>query len=160
MLIAERSVGIWLALVQFLFALTWTVYVIFLPQLAEAAGISRTQVIFILMLDQVIFALVDFAMGFAADRVSRVFGRLGRMVVVLTLVSCLAFLALPFVATAGAAVFLTFTVVWSVTSSALRAPPLMLLGRYAAKPSVPWLASLALFGMWSPAPSRHTSPSR
>jgi hypothetical protein len=123
------------------------VYVIFLPQLAEAAGIPRTQVIFILMLDQVIFALVDFAMGFAADRVARTFGRLGPLVVLLTLTSCLAFLLLPFVAPAGAAAFLAFTVLWSVTSSALRAPPLMLLGKYAAQPAVPWLAGLSLFGL-------------
>lgn len=144
---SNRSVGIWLALVQLFFTLTWTVYVIFLPQLAEAAGISRSQVIFILMLDQVIFALVDFSMGFAADRVARVFGRLGKVVVLLTLVSCLAFLLLPFAAPAGAAVFLALTVLWSVTSSALRAPPLMLLGKYAARPAVPWLAALSLFGI-------------
>ena len=147
---SARSVGLWLALVQFFFTLTWTVYVIFLPQLAEAAGISRSQVIFILMLDQIIFALVDFAMGFAADRVARVFGRLGRMVVLLTLVSCLAFLLLPIVTLAApgnAAVFLALTVLWSVTSSALRAPPLMLLGKYAARPAVPWLAGLSLFGI-------------
>ena len=144
---SNRSVGLWLALVQFFFTLTWTVYVIFLPQLAEAAGISRSQVIFILMLDQVIFALIDFSMGFAADRVARVFGRLAKMVVLLTLVSCLAFLLLPFAAPAGAAVFLALTVIWSVTSSALRAPPLMLLGKYAARPAVPWLASLSLFGI-------------
>jgi hypothetical protein len=144
---AQRSVGIWLALVQFFFALTWTVYVIFLPQLAEAAGIPRGKVIFILMLDQAIFALADFAMGFAADRVSRVFGRLGRLVVLLTLLSCLAFLLLPFSAAAGAPLFLALIVLWSVTSSALRAPPLMLLGKYAARPAVPWLSALSLFGL-------------
>jgi len=144
---AHRSVGIWLALVQFFFTLTWTVYVIFLPQLAEAAGIPRSKVIFILMPDQAIFAVADFAMGFAADRMARVFGRLGRVVVLLTLVSCLAFLLLPFSAGAGAPLFLALIVLWAVTSSALRAPPLMLLGKYAARPSVPWLSALSLFGL-------------
>ena len=38
------------------------------------------------------------------------------------------------------------TVVWTVTSSALRAPPLMLLGKYAAKPAIPYLSSLAMLG--------------
>jgi hypothetical protein len=34
-----------------------------------------------------------------------------------------------------------------VTSSALRAPPLMLLGKYAARPAIPYLASLATLGV-------------
>lgn len=46
----------------------------------------------------------------------------------------------------GPLVFLAFTLVWTITSSALRAPPLMLLGKYAAKPSIPYLSSLAMLG--------------
>ena len=34
-----------------------------------------------------------------------------------------------------------------MTSSALRAPPLMLLGKYAAKPSIPFLSALAMLGL-------------
>ena len=60
--------------------------------------------------------------------------------------SCVAFLALPFVAVAGAPLLLAVTCVWTVTSSALRAPPLMLLGKYAAKPAIPYLSSLAMLG--------------
>jgi hypothetical protein len=37
-------------------------------------------------------------------------------------------------------------VIWAVTSSALRAPPLTLLGKYRAEPSVPFLAALAMLG--------------
>jgi len=37
-------------------------------------------------------------------------------------------------------------VVWSIASSALRAPPLTLLGKYRAKPQVPFLAALAMLG--------------
>ena len=42
---------------------------------------------------------------------------------------------------------LALIIVWAVTSSALRAPPLMLLGKYAARPAIPYLASLALAGL-------------
>ena len=143
-----HRVGLYLALVQFLFATTWTVYVIFLPKLAAQVGIGKPVVIFILMMDQVIFAFMDYAAGTMADKVSRVIGRLGRIMVAVTVISCLAFMLLPLVAPQGVAwLFIALTIVWSATSSALRAPPLVLLGKYAAKPAVPWLAALSLFGL-------------
>lgn len=142
------SVGVYLAVVQFFFTVTWTVYVIFLPKLATQAGIAKSAIPYILLLDQVIFAFMDFAMGVAADRVSNVLGRLGHIVLGVTLFSCLAFLLLPFAAPQGMAwLFLLLTILWAASSSVLRAPPLMLLGKYAAKPQVPWLSSLALFGL-------------
>lgn len=145
-----HKVGITLALIQLFFTLTWTVYVIFLPQLAAQVGIAKEMVLVILMMDQLIFLVADTAMGVIADKSVRVFGRLGRWVVLVTLVSCLAFLLLPLVASQGKAaqwLFLAFTVTWSITSSALRAPPLVLLGKYAALPAIPWLASLSFFGL-------------
>src|SRR5262249_27308775 len=42
--------------------------------------------------------------------------------------------------------FVALIVVWAITSSALRAPPLLLLGKYAAKPKIPFLAALAMLG--------------
>jgi hypothetical protein len=54
---------------------------------------------------------------------------------------------MPLVAPAGALAFIAVTTLWTITSSALRAPPLMLLGRYAAKPSLPYLSSLAMLGL-------------
>ena len=87
-------------------------------------------------------------MGVMADRVSRTLGRLGHVILGVTLVSCLAFLLLPLAAPQGAAwLFLSLTVLWTASSSALRAPPLMLLGKYAAQPQVPWLSALSLFGL-------------
>lgn len=143
-----HSVGVYLAVVQFVFTLTWTVYVIFLPKLAAQAGIPKQWVVYILLLDQLVFVLVDFAMGLAADRVSRVLGKLGYVMLGVTLVSCAAFVLLPFAAPQGAAwAFLALTVLWAVTSSALRAPPLVLIGKYAAAPAVPWLSALSLFGL-------------
>ena len=143
-----HRVGIYLAVIQFFFALSWTVYVIFLPQLAAKVGIPKHAVIYVLMLDQIIFVLADYAMGVASDRAVRVVGRLGRVVLAITLLSCAAFLALPLVAPSGSApLFLGIVVLWSVTSSALRAPPLTLVGRHAAKPQLPWLVGLSMLGL-------------
>ena len=56
--------------------------------------------------------------------------------------------ALPFIAKAdGAMTFCALVVVWAITSSALRAPPLMLLGKYAARPAIQNLDSLAMLGI-------------
>ena len=63
-----------------------------------------------------------------------------------TALSCAAFLVMPLIARLGAPALLAAIVVWTVTSSALRAPPLMLLGKYAAKPAIPLLAALAMLG--------------
>lgn len=143
-----NGVGAYLVLLQFFFTLTWTVYVIFLPRLAAQVGIRPQAVIAILMLDQAIFALTDWLMGRFADRWSQTMGRLSRVVAIVTAVSCVAFLLLPLVAPTGSdALFLGLTILWSATSSALRAPPLALLGKYAPSGAVPWLASLSMFGL-------------
>ncbi len=143
---ASQRFGWYLAVLQLFFTLCWTVYAIYLPKLAATAGIAPGAVILLLMLDQAIFTVCDFATGIAADKVTRVIGRLGVWVAAATALSCAAFIALPFVAAAGAPLLIAVTVVWTVTSSALRAPPLMLLGKYAAKPSIPFLSSLAMLG--------------
>jgi hypothetical protein len=141
-------VGIYFAAVQFLFVTCWTVYVIFLPQLAAQAGIEKKWVIYILMADQAIFTLMDFSLGVAADRVQRVLGRLGRLLVILTAVSCAAFLLLPLAAPSGSPLlFLALIAIWAVTSSALRAPPMALLGKYVPAPKLPWVSTLTLLGM-------------
>jgi hypothetical protein len=144
-----HAAGLYLAVLQLVFALGWTIYAFYLPQLAVAAGISRSSVIYILMLDQAIFTISDFAVGVATDRVSQVLGRVGHWVAAVTLLSCAAFVGLPFIAKAGVGPtpFLALVVLWAVTSSALRAPPLMLLGKYAEWPALPYLASLATLGV-------------
>jgi hypothetical protein len=144
-----QGAGLYLAALELIFALGWTVYAIYLPRLAASVGIAAGTVIYILMLDQAIFTVTDFAMGVAADKMSRLIGRLGHWVAAITLLSCAAFVGLPFVAGAHLppAALLGLTIIWAVTSSALRAPPLMLLGKYAARPSIPYLASLAMVGL-------------
>ncbi|MBR0717459.1 MFS transporter [Bradyrhizobium liaoningense] len=147
--VSASRTGLYLAVLQLVFTLGWTTYVIYLPKLAAEVGIAPTAVILILMLDQAIFTIADTAMGIAADKIAPFVGRLGLFVGVLTAISCAAFVALPFVAGAGAAAqgwFIALIVVWSITSSALRAPPLTLLGKYRAKSQVPFLAALAMLG--------------
>ena len=116
--------GVYLAFLQLVFTLGWTVYAIYLPKLAAQVGIAPASVILILMMDQAIFTVTDTAMGIAADRLSRVVGRIGVFVGILTALSCAAFVALPFVAGTGPNVqvlFVALIVVWAITSSALRA---------------------------------------
>jgi hypothetical protein len=122
---------------------------IYLPQLAAKVGLAPSTVILVLMMDQAIFTITDTVMGVAADRIAPFVGRLGVFVGGLTALSCAAFLALPFVAGTGPAAqgwFIALIVIWAITSSALRAPPLTLLGRHGAKPSIPFLAALAMLG--------------
>jgi MFS family permease len=145
---ANRT-GVYLAILQLAFTLGWTTYVIYLPKLAADVGIAPSAVILILMLDQAIFTVTDTAMGMAADRISGLVGRLGVFVGAVTAISCAAFVALPFVAGTGPgaqAWFIALIVVWAITSSALRAPPLTLLGKFSAKPQVPFLSALAMLG--------------
>jgi hypothetical protein len=133
---------------QFLLALTWTVYVIFLPKLAAEVGLAKDIVPWLLLLDQAIFAVMDWRLGMAADRIARSMGRLGKWMALVTAVSCAAFLLLPFAAMTGSPwLLIALTIVWSATSSALRAPPLVLLGRYTEAPEQPWAAGLFLFGL-------------
>ena len=134
--------------VQLFLALGWTVYVIYLPALAAQAGLAKAMVPWLLLLDQAIFAAMDWALGTMADRMAGAMERLANAILLATLVSCGAFLMLPFVAPAGSpALLVAVTVVWSATSSALRAPPLALIGRHVPGPSQPWAAGLFMLGL-------------
>ncbi len=140
-------IGVYFALLQLLFTLTWTVYIIFLPRLAAEAGIPKSWILWILVADQLVFVIADWLMGARADRMSRVIGRLGPRLALVTLLSALAFLLLPFAAPlASPLLLLALTFLWTVTSSALRAPPLMLIGKYAASGARPVISGLWLFG--------------
>jgi MFS family permease len=134
--------------VQLVLALGWTVYVIFLPKLAAQAGIAKEWVPWLLLMDQAIFAAMDWTLGTMADRMAGAMARLANAIALVTLMSCGAFLLLPLVAPMGSPVLLiVVTVIWSATSSALRAPPLVLIGRHVPGPSQPWAAGLFMLGM-------------
>jgi MFS family permease len=142
--------ALYIALVQFLFVTCWTVYVIYLPRLLEASGLPASWTPWILVFDQLVFLVADVASGIWADRVQRTLGRLGPLIVGTTVVSCVAFLLLPHVVLLGSAapvLALVLILVWATTSSALRAPPWVLLGKHAARPALPWLTSLTLLGL-------------
>ena len=64
----------------------------------------------------------------------------------MTALSALAFLLIPLATRVSAGAFLVLIVIWSITSSALRAPPLKLLGRYTPPDQQPWVSSLFLLG--------------
>jgi MFS family permease len=142
--------ALYMALVQFLFVTTWTIYVIFLPKLLESAGLPASYTPWILLLDQLTFMATDIYAGVKADHAQRMLGRIGPMIVGWTVLSCVAFLLLPHVALLGGvapAAALALILIWTTTSSALRAPPWTLLGKYAAKPSLPRMNMLMLIGL-------------
>lgn len=141
------GIALYMAVVQFLFVTTWTLYVIFLPKLLETAGLPASYTPKILIIDQLIFMVMDIYVGVAADRAQRTLGKIGPLMIGMTLVSCVAFLLIPFFAHLGAAVALGLMLIWVVTSSALRAPPWVLLSKYAAAPSVPRLNTMLLCGL-------------
>jgi MFS family permease len=145
-----RGLALYLGVVQFLLAVSWTVYVIFLPRLLEATGLPRSLVPWLLLADQLMFMVCDVAAGLAADRMSRIAGRLGPVLVAATLVSCLAFLALPHMPGLGPqaqVLLIGATGLWVITSSALRAPLWMMLGKHAAAPALPIANAIALSGI-------------
>jgi len=133
---SNKALAVYLGVLQFFFATTWTLYVIYLPQLAQQAGIGRQWVPWVLVADQVVFAIMDVVTGFWVDRVRAGLARLGGWILVATALSCAAFLALPFM-NVSPVWLLAAVLVWSVTSSALRSPPWVLLGRYAPTSSLP-----------------------
>lgn len=104
----DRRLAVTIGIVQFFFAVTWTVYVVYLPQLVEQAGIARSWVPWILVADQLIFALVDVATGFWVDRVRRSIALLGPWILAVTVLSGLAFIALPFMPRFATAAELTW----------------------------------------------------
>lgn len=144
------GIALYMAVVQFFFVTTWTIYVVFLPALFQSVGLPVSYVPWLLLLDQLIFMAADIYAGTKADHAQRTLGRLGPMIVGWTLLSCVAFMLLPHVTLLGSAApaaLLALTVIWTATSSALRAPPWTLLGKYAAKPSLPRMNMLMLIGL-------------
>lgn len=143
-----RALGLTVAAAQLALALSWTVYVIFLPALAAQAGLPPSAVILLLMLDQFVFVLADYACGVASDRVLALQARLGPWLVGITLVSAAAFVSLPVLAPEGSPpLFIAVTLLWTVTSSVLRAPPMNLIGRHATRPAQPAMVALAMLGL-------------
>lgn len=156
---ALRKTALWVLVVQCLLALSWTLYVLFLPGMLSAAGIAQRWFLHVLIADQIIFAVCDWWAGVYADRIAVVWKRLGRVMIATTMLSSAALLAMPWIATSGSAVLLLGVIfVWAATSSALRAPVFSLLGRvreigrdggavHRARSSRAGMVSMALVGI-------------
>lgn len=127
----KNSGGLHLAAVQFVFTLGWTTYALMLPALLEQAGIAATWLPVVLMIDQVIFAVMDILFGAMADRMSALFQRFARLILALTTVSALAFMLLPLAAEVSAGVLGLLLLIWVVSASVVRAPTLVLLAKRA-----------------------------
>lgn len=145
---APLRLGWAVAAAQFALAISWTVYVVFLPSLAQQAGLPPSAVLMLLMVDQAVFLVADYACGVLSDRMRALNARFGPALAAVTGLSAAAFLALPWVAPQGSpALFIAVTLVWTATSSALRAPPMNLMARHSARPQQPALLALAMLGL-------------
>lgn len=74
---------------------------IFLLALAEQAGLPKSAVPWLLLMNQLIFVACHLAVGVWSDRAAGVPGRIGWWVLGVTLLSTVAFLALPWVSSRG-----------------------------------------------------------
>jgi Major Facilitator Superfamily len=120
-----------LFLLQLAFALTWTVYVIYLPALLAKVGIGKEWVPVILIVDQLLFAVSDITTGKALDRVERFSGRWGILIGLAIAGSAALFVCLPWLAsTVPPSVFLVVLMAWVMLSSLARVPPLVILAKH------------------------------
>src|SRR5207253_5380167 len=103
------ALAVYVGVVQFLFGTTWTLYVIYLPQLAQNAGIGREWVPWILVADQLVFAVMDVVTGFWVDRVRAALGRFGGWILAGTVLSSVGFLALPYAGASASVLLVAIT---------------------------------------------------
>lgn len=141
-----RALGGYLALMQFVFASSWTIYAIYLPGLLETAGIGKAALPWVLIADQALFAVFDLVFGAAAARGLAAYGRIAPALSGVALLSCAAFVALPWGA-AHAGLLLALTALWVASSAALRAPLFAMLSRHATQSQVGWIAAATTVGM-------------
>ena len=127
----NKGSGLALASVQFFFTLGWTVYAIYLPELLKGAGIALTWLPWLLMADQLVFAMMDVAFGLVADRVANGYRKLAHLLLWLTTVSAGAFLLLPMLAGVSPGLLLAVLAIWVISASVVRAPTLVLLAKRA-----------------------------
>ena len=126
-----QSNGLALAGVQFFFTLGWTVYALMLPGLLATAGIAASWLPMLLMVDQLIFAVMDIGFGVAADRIGEGYRRLAKLLLILSTLSAVAFMLLPMAAGLSSGILLSVLAVWVISTSVVRAPTLVLLAKQA-----------------------------
>ncbi len=137
--------GWWVGLVHALLALSWTAYVLFLPSFVARVGLPASIVIWIVLLDQALFAVTDWGSAVFADRIARVWRRLGAAIAAAALLCGVLFAALPWAAASGSSGLLLVLVAgWAAISSFMRAPVLALLGHIGGATRQGWAVGLAL----------------
>lgn len=121
------------AAAQFVMSLSWVAYAIFLPALAQKAGLAKTAVVWLLLVDQMVFMVADVLAGIFSDRMDGVLQKWGRVLGLLTGASALALLAIPLLVDATGAVpaLVVPALIWVACSAALRAPLFALVGKRA-----------------------------
>lgn len=134
---STRSGTIRIALIQFFFFTAWVIYALYLGTLLEKVGIDKFWLPWILLVDQVIFALMDPILGGWADRLETQVRQLAPFIALLNLLSGIAFMGLVTLGQGNMGVFLTLTFFWVATASVLRAPLYILLSRFTGAPELP-----------------------
>lgn len=121
------------AAAQFVMSLSWVAYAIFLPALAQQAGLAKTAVVWLLLVDQMVFMVADVLAGMFSDRMDGALKRWGQVLALLTGVSALALLAIPLLvgATGALPALIVPALIWVACSAALRAPLFALVGKHA-----------------------------
>lgn len=121
------------AAAQFVMSLSWVAYAIFLPALAQQAGLAKTAVVWLLLVDQMVFMVADVLAGIFSDRMDGVLQKWGRVLGLLTGASALALLAIPLLVDVTGAVpaLVVPALIWVACSAALRAPLFALVGKRA-----------------------------
>jgi len=128
--LAARAMALRVTVLQAVLLLTWTLYALFLPQMAQRCGIPAGLVIWILVADQLIFMTADWLAGVYADRLAAATRRVGPVINVAGAVAALLLALMPWVAELGVPwLWLGLVAVWAASSSFLRAPAFSLLGR-------------------------------
>lgn len=132
--VSAQSATLRIALIQFLFMVSWVLYGIYFGDLLLEAGIDKSWLVPIFLFDQLVFALMDPIMGAWADRIERMARRLVPLVIGLNALSALAFVALPLVGMHSPTLLLAATLVWVASASVLRAPLFVILDRLPGAP--------------------------
>ena len=136
--------GLLIGGLQLMLGLTWAAYVLFLPQLVVSAGLPRALVPWLLVVDQLVFALCDPWAGAAGDRAAAGARRFGPVIAVVAAGSALALIVLSMVAGEWPVPVLGgLLLVWAIGTAALRAPLCALLASHAPGSEGPNAAALA-----------------
>jgi MFS family permease len=141
------SICTFVTYMQFPFFLMWTTYAAFLPQLIAQAGLDAKYFFYISIMDNVCFIVMNPILAFAAERVGKKYGKFGLFFVLLVIFSSVNLICISLVAGTSQSLFFICTLLWSLSSSILRAPPIFLLFRHIKPFKHPKAIAISTIGM-------------